>query len=130
MKTFQSITFITITAFFILNPLNSKAQSEIETLEKMYQMVENDRSNEQKAQKAVLSYFTDLKNQVRDKSSRLTESEYNNLISRINITKNQYQESIRNYSGGYYEFYVNGGYEMLENFHDKTMDLLYKYIYN
>jgi len=108
----------------------SFAQSEIETLEKMYNMMENDRAKESKAQEIVMSYYYDTKDKIREKSDRLTQNEYNSLNKSMNMTWNQIKSAIRsNYGNSYSKFYSQKR-DFLEEWREDTLDKLYKYIYN
>lgn len=106
------------------------AQNDIETLEKMYRMVENDRARESQARDLVMSYYYDLKDKVREKSDRLTREEYNYLNKSMNMTWNQITNAIRdNYGSSYYEFYSQQR-GFLEKFREGILDKLYEYIYD
>lgn len=106
------------------------AQSEIETLEKMYRMVENDRESETQAQELVQNYYYNTKDKIRENSGKLTKEEYNDLSKYQNIFWKQITDTIRDYYSGSYSKFYSQQRKLLEQYREGILDRLYKYIYN
>ncbi|WP_299399109.1 hypothetical protein [uncultured Gelidibacter sp.] len=121
-------TLILLAVIFISNA--SYAQSEIETLEKMYNMVQNDREKEAKAKELVWSYYSQTKEKVRKESGKLTQDEYDSLNNYQSRNWNQITNAIRdNFRNNYSKFYSQKK-QFLEDYREDVLDKLYKYIYN
>jgi uncharacterized protein YoxC len=121
-------TLIVLSIFLFSNLC--KAQSEIETLEKMYNMVQNDREREVKAKDLVMSYYYGTKDKIREKSDKLTQEEYDALNKSLNMTWNQITNAIRENFGNSYSKFYSQKKDFLERFREDSLDKLYKYIYN
>lgn len=121
-------TLIVLSIFLISNLC--KAQSEIETLEKMYNMVQNDRERESKAKDLVMSYYYGTKDKVREKSDKLTQEEYDNLNSYQTRYWSQITNAIRDYYGSSYSKFYAQKKDFLEKYREDVLDKLYKYIYD
>ena len=59
-----------------------RSNNDIQTLEKLYGMMEREKTNETKAMQLVFSYRNEVKSEIRRNSKNLSEESYNYLIKK------------------------------------------------
>ncbi len=124
MKTF----FVFIIILFFSNIISS--QNDIETLEKMYEMVQNNADRESKARDIVMSYYYDTKDKVKEKSDKLTKEEYEELNLYQKMLWSKIKMYINDFYNGSYSKYYEKNKRYLEDYRETILDKLYDKIYD
>lgn len=103
-------------------PSRSKSNNELETLEKLNNMMEKDNANELKAKQAVLGYRSEVRAEMRYISKFLTVEEEKELINRENLFWKMATQNLQ-YSRNYESFYRQN-YELLETYKSTMLDYI------
>ncbi len=106
-----------------------RSNNDIQTLEKLYGMMEREKTNETKAMQLVFSYRNEVKSEIRRNSKNLSEESYNYLIKKEkDLWENSILYSIKNYYNGNYSSYLTKNVNSLEYYKEIMLDSLYKHL--
>ena len=106
-----------------------RSNNDIQTLEKLYGMMEREKTNETKAMQLVFSYRNEVKSEIRRNSKNLSEESYNYLIKKEkDLWENSILYSIKNYYNGNYSSYLTKNINSLEYYKELMLDSLYKHL--
>ena len=107
----------------------NRSNDDIQTLEKLYGMMEREKANETKAMQIIFSYRNEVKSEIRKNSKNLTEESYNYLIKKEkDLWENSIQYSIKNFYNSDYSSYLAKNINSLESYKEIMLDSLYKYL--
>ncbi|HCO20453.1 MAG: hypothetical protein HXL67_07200 [Cloacibacterium normanense] len=133
MKRHFIIFLLVITAQLLKSQYYSsppkRSNNDIQTLEKLYGMMEREKTNETKAMQLVFSYRNEVKSEIRRNSKNLSEESYNYLIKKEkDLWENSILYSIKNYYNGNYSSYLTKNINSLEYYKELMLDSLYKHL--
>ena len=133
MKRHFIIFLLVITAQLLKSQYYSsppkRSNNDIQTLEKLYGMMEREKTNETKAMQLVFSYRNEVKSEIRRNSKNLSEESYNYLIKKEkDLWENSILFSIKNYYNGNYSSYLTKNINSLEYYKELMLDSLYKHL--
>ncbi len=133
MKRHFIIFLLVITAQLLKSQYYSsppkRSNNDIQTLEKLYGMMEREKTNETKAMQLVFSYRNEVKSEIRRNSKNLSEESYNYLIKKEkDLWENSILYSIKNYYNGNYSSYLTKNVNSLEYYKEIMLDSLYKHL--
>lgn len=103
-----------------------RKNNDIETLEKLKNMMDKDKSREMIAKQNVIAYRSEIRNEIREVISLLNEEQYKDLLRKENLYWQMATEGLK-YSRNYEDFYRNN-YSLLENYKNTMLDSIARII--